>query len=67
LGQQVLHVTYTGKLENEAASKPGSIQFGQYSIPIDIAGTWSQMLISLAVIAVCVDHAQVLTQLCMTL
>jgi hypothetical protein len=38
----------------KAASKTSPIQFGQNPVPIDIAGTWSQMLIPLAVIVLCV-------------
>jgi len=59
----VLHVIYTGKLEDESTSKTGSIQFGQESIPVNIAITWSQMLIPVSMIVVCVDHTQMLAQL----
>ena len=58
----MLHVIYTGKFENETTPKTGPIQFGQQSIPVDIAGTWSQMLVPSAVIVVCMDHSQMLTQ-----
>jgi hypothetical protein len=56
-GQQLLRVGRTRKLENEAALKTNPSQFAQNSVPIDIARTWSQMFISLAVIVMCVDHA----------
>ena len=61
-GEQVLGVSYTRKLGNEAASKIGPIEFGQNSVPIDIARTWSQMLIPSAVIVVYFDHTQMLPQ-----
>jgi hypothetical protein len=37
LRPEVLYVIHTGELKNEAASKTGPIQFGQYFVPVDIA------------------------------
>src|SRR5271157_556233 len=54
---------HAGKFEDESTSKTSPIQFGQESIPVYIAITWSQMLIPVSMIVVCVNHAQMLTQL----
>ena len=61
--QHLLHVSHTRQLKNEAAAKTGPLQFGQYSAPVYVAFTRRQMLITVAVIVVGVDHSQMPAQL----
>src|SRR5260370_21028405 len=61
--QHLLHVSHTRQLKDEPAAKTGPLQFGQNSAPFDVAFTRRQMLITVAMIVVGVDHSQMPAQL----